>query len=114
MYKDAIRSFPSGHTCSAATGLFCLFMLPLTVKSCNTYKAKISIWTVCPILYFLVGFGRLVAGAHYLSDTLFGSLIAVSILFVFYMVVTWSCRFFDKWTKLQIYPYLKWELKKEA
>ena len=107
MYKDAIRSFPSGHTSSAATGLLCLFMLPLTVKACNTYKAKMCIWTIAPILYFAVALGRLVAGAHYLSDVLFGTLIAISILIIFYMVVTWSCRFFDKWTKLQIYPYSK-------
>ena len=113
MYKDAIRSFPSGHSSSAATGLLCLFMLPLTVKACNTYKTKMCIWSICPILWIAVVVGRMVAGAHYLSDTMFGSLLGVAFLLVFYFVVTWSCRFFDKWTNLQIYPYLKWEINKQ-
>ena len=113
MYKEAIRSFPSGHTCSATTGLLCLFMLPLTVKACNTYKTKMSIWSICSVLWAVVALGRMVAGAHYLSDVLFGTLLGVAFLIVFYIVVTWSCRFFDKWTNLQIYPYLEWEIRKQ-
>lgn len=77
---DFFRSFPSGHTQSAA----CLFVWALI--PCFTKKGSVSL---AMILAFLgVGvtmFGRLVAGAHFLSDVSAGFLVT----FILFCLCCW-------------------------
>ena len=104
MSEDITKSFPSGHQTMAACGFLSLLILPRTVRACNTRKWKICIWTLVPILLVIFGLGRLVAGAHYLSDVTFGMIIAGGCLFIFYLLNTYSSRWLDKACGLQIYP----------
>ena len=107
MSEDITKSFPSGHQTMAACGFLSLLILPRTVRACNTRKWKICIWTLVPILLVIFGMGRLVAGAHYLSDVTFGTIIAGGCLFIFYLANTYSSRWLDKACGLQIYPLHK-------
>lgn len=68
---DAFKAFPSGHT-GAAAASFALIILPDIMPKTLGGKKKAIFWLV-PIAYVvLVAVSRVVAGAHYLSDTLFG------------------------------------------
>lgn len=81
---DAFKSFPSGHTCSAGT-VYALIMIPdlFDFKGKNKNGATLACWIV-PIVYTaLVAISRIVVGAHYMSDVLFGgtfSFVAIVIL----------------------------------
>ena len=72
-YTDAFRSFPSGHTESAALS----YSLILLIDCLHIEKksVKVALWTA-PILWTgLTAMGRIVAGAHFMSDVLFGGTI---------------------------------------
>ena len=71
---DMYKSFPSGHTCAAGT-TYCLFMLPFAL-GIKRKGIKALCW-IFPIVYTgLVAVSRIIAGAHYFSDVLFGGTIA--------------------------------------
>ena len=78
------RSFPSGHTASAATIYLAMF-LPLLSKKCRQYR-----W-LCfcvPFVYTsLVAYTRLVMGAHYLSDVAVGGVVGFSCVLISVAVV---------------------------
>ena len=72
--SDAFKSFPSGHTCSAAMS-YVLIMLPDAIDFKHKKAAKAICW-ICPIVITgLVATSRIVAGAHYMSDVTFGGTI---------------------------------------
>lgn len=68
------HSFPSGHTAHATL----LLMLPKWLSG-NMEKYRPALTVLCGIFVALMAFSRLAAGAHFLSDILFGFLIAFSI-----------------------------------
>ena len=71
---DMYKSFPSGHTNAAGT-TYALMMLP-AVLGIKKKGIKVICW-VAPIIYTgLVAVARIVAGAHYFSDVLFGGTIS--------------------------------------
>ena len=73
--KDAFKSFPSGHTFSAGIS-YVLICIPYVFEKFNTKKWKVIFYLI-PICYTgLVATFRIVVGAHYLSDVLFGGTIA--------------------------------------
>lgn len=61
------RSFPSGHTAHNTLTL----MLPLWLFG-NGKRYRPILTAVCACFVILMGFSRITAGAHYLSDVLFG------------------------------------------
>ena len=71
---DMYKSFPSGHTCAAGTTYALMFLpIALGVKK----KGIKALFIIAPICWTgLVAIGRVVAGAHYVSDVLFGGTIA--------------------------------------
>jgi membrane-associated phospholipid phosphatase len=70
--SDAFRSFPSGHTVAAAAS-FAIIILPEMYKGLKKYA--LLFW-IAPIAYTVaVAVSRIVMGAHYLSDVLFGGYI---------------------------------------
>lgn len=72
---DGYKSFPSGHTFSAGVS-YALICMPYLFKKFDNKKWK-TIWYIIPICYTgLVGFFRIVVGAHYLTDVLVGGTIA--------------------------------------
>ena len=68
------HSFPSGHTAHATL----LLMLPLWLFG-KTEKYRPALNALCFGFIALMAFSRLAAGAHFLSDILFGFLIAFGI-----------------------------------
>lgn len=84
--KDGFKSFPSGHTFSAGV-CYVLICMPCLYKKFGTRNWKIF-WYVLPITYTgLVGFYRIVVGAHYLSDVLVGGTIAYVLAELFKYIV---------------------------
>ena len=69
------HSFPSGHTAHATL----LLMLPKWLSG-KGVKYRTVLMTACSVFVALMAFSRLSAGAHFLSDILFGFLIAFGII----------------------------------
>ncbi len=69
--NDAYRSFPSGHTCAAAT-TYTLLALPKLFKKYNTPKMKALIYFLSVAITAIVAISRIVCGAHFFSDVLIG------------------------------------------
>ncbi len=72
-YTDAFRSFPSGHTEAAALSYSLILLIDcLQIEKKNV---KLALWTT-PIAWTgLTAIGRIVAGAHFMSDVLIGGTI---------------------------------------
>lgn len=73
------NSFPSGHTTYSATAL-------LTVLFCNAFdklKRLAPLALIISIVYVgVMGYSRIVAGAHYLSDVVGGAIIGYTLFLV--------------------------------
>ncbi len=81
--EDAFKSFPSGHTCTAAT-TYVLLMVPslFNFKEKKNYLGIALCWLV-PIIYTgLVALSRIVIGAHYMSDVTFGGTFAFACVMI--------------------------------
>ena len=72
--SDTCKSFPSGHTFSAAM-VYTLLALPYVSDKCNTKGVKLVLWLGTVGFTGIVAISRIVAGAHYFSDVLFGGTI---------------------------------------
>ncbi|MDE7433548.1 MAG: phosphatase PAP2 family protein [Mycoplasmoidaceae bacterium] len=94
--EDITKSFPSGHETMAAVGFYSLIILPLTVRSLNTTKSKIICITTAVAGSGIVAIGRILAGAHYLSDVTMGSFIAIAFLIIFYCSNVYGSKFLNK------------------
>lgn len=76
------RSFPSGHAANGWVMLSLLFFVPLQQKYWRAAALFAAVgWGV------LTAFSRIVIGAHYASDVLFGSCLTLSL---FYILYRWS------------------------
>lgn len=72
--KSFYTSFPSGHTTGAGI-VYTMMFIPCFVKSLNTKKYKIIFISSSIIYTGIVAFARILMGAHYMSDVLFGGTI---------------------------------------
>ena len=71
---DALKSFPSGHTCAAGASYF----MPMLNDALNIKNKGVRalLW-ICPIVITgLVAVSRIVVGAHFFSDVLVGGTFA--------------------------------------
>ena len=74
---NAFSSFPSWHTTDVAY-IMTLCFLPCCIRKTDDQKWKgYFIWALMLIIVLIVMFSRVSAGAHYLSDTVFGLLITL-------------------------------------
>lgn len=72
--SDACKSFPSGHTFAAGMS-YCIICLPDFIKKWDNVVGRFLCWLV-PIAYTaIVAVSRIMVGAHYFSDVLFGGTI---------------------------------------
>ena len=78
--KEEFKSFPSGHSTAVMVGTIFLSSLPLFDKKLMKYQ---------PLLFWsafawglLVMFARMLVGAHYLTDTCVGSLLAIVFFYI--------------------------------
>ena len=81
LIKDAFRSFPSGHTASAAA-VYGFLYLPFCIDKFNNKKAKILLNVLTVAFTGLIAIGRIVVGAHYFSDVLVGGTITYASLWL--------------------------------
>lgn len=84
---DAIKSFPSGHTASAGT-TYALIILPTILNRKDDKKLNILMYVISILWTGICAIGRIAAGAHFMSDTLFGgtlSFVIVVLLKEFYI-----------------------------
>lgn len=71
---DALKSFPSGHTCAAAASYgFTMLGDALEIKN---KKVRAALWIVPIVFTATVAISRIVAGAHFMSDVLVGGTVA--------------------------------------
>ena len=68
--KDGFKSFASGHTAHAAIGLT-LAGLPAAGLKCEPSRRRVVFWAAVA-LTAAVALGRIIAGAHFLSDVTCG------------------------------------------
>lgn len=102
--EDITKSCPSGHETMAAVGSLSLIVLPMTVRNYNTKKTRAWCFSLAVIGTVVVAFGRLVAGAHYLSDVTIAMIIAIGWLVIFYLLNTFGGNYLNRATGLCIYP----------
>lgn len=77
--SDEFKSCPSGHTSSAACALLLMY-LPLIDER---LKGKETLLLIIGAIWAgVVGFTRHIMGAHFLTDTTFGYMITMAIIFV--------------------------------
>lgn len=77
--SDEFKSCPSGHTSSAATALLLMY-LPLIDKRLRGKETLLLL--IGAAWAGVVGFTRHIMGAHFLTDTTFGYMITMIIIFV--------------------------------
>lgn len=68
-------SFPSGHTAGAGI-TYSLIALPLCIQTFNNKKYKWLFYVIPIVITGTVALSRIVMGAHYMSDVLFGGTLA--------------------------------------
>lgn len=73
--SDSCKSFPSGHTFSAAV-IYTVICLPDMLEGWNKKWIKCALWGGAITYTGLVAISRIVVGAHFMSDVLFGGTIS--------------------------------------
>lgn len=80
--SDSCKSFPSGHTYSAAL-VYTLLCLPDLLETWNKKWVKISLYVGTIGFTGIVAISRIVVGAHYMSDVLFGGTLSFLAMVIF-------------------------------
>lgn len=84
--EDGYKSFPSGHTTAAAV-MLALMSIPKLFK---TDKLRTNLVTALAFLFvFMVGYSRMLMGAHFLTDVTFAT------------IITLGCYAFSEWLVLK-------------
>ncbi|HKL94207.1 MAG TPA: phosphatase PAP2 family protein [Clostridia bacterium] len=91
--SDSCKSFPSGHTFSAGL-IYTLICLPHLLPAWNKKSIKIWVWIVAIAYTGTVAISRIVVGAHYFSDVLFGGTIAFLATILFREIFVDKCKHF--------------------
>lgn len=76
-------SFPSGHT-SCACAAFLLYLLSITYDKLKKFAPFALITAFAYVI--VVGFSRMIAGAHYLTDVAGAAIIAYSMFLIVYKI----------------------------
>lgn len=78
--SEEFKSYPSGHTGEASVLLTAITLLPVASKKMR--KAQLPLFIVSFAFVCLVGFARILAAAHFLSDVSTGAAIAMVLCFI--------------------------------
>ena len=95
--EDNFKSFPSGHTCAAAS-TFLLILLPYFYKKTDTKKWKSIFYSFAIIYTLLVAFARIVGGAHFFTDVFIGGMITVACVLIVKFFFTNKLKFLENKT----------------
>lgn len=88
--SDSCKSFPSGHTYSAAV-IYTLVCLPNILESWNKKWIKIAVWTSTIAFTGIVAVSRLVVGAHFMSDVLVGGTLSFLAIIIAQEFLVYKC-----------------------
>lgn len=91
--SDTFKSFPSGHTVAAAAS-FAAIILPDMYPKFK--KATWAFWVVPAVYTTLVAISRIVMGAHYLSDVLFGGFIGFGVAALIRWIFLSKIKYFQQ------------------
>ncbi len=83
--KEEFKSFPSGHMSSACVLPAVCLLFPLISDKLTKWQLPFFIGSMAYAL--LVGFARILAGAHYLSDVSMGALITFAFMGIAYLIL---------------------------
>jgi membrane-associated phospholipid phosphatase len=86
--SDAFKSFPSGHSATASVIIW-ITLLPSFIPRLRTRGAKIALSGIAYAWIILVMLSRIIAGAHFASDTLMGAGITLA---SFYWLKRWIIK----------------------
>ena len=75
-FDNRFASFPSGHTMNAA-GMILITLLPTVFEKLKGKEALLRV--IAYVWVAVVGFSRIVAGAHFATDVLFGILLSYAL-----------------------------------
>ncbi|NCB33726.1 MAG: phosphatase PAP2 family protein [Erysipelotrichia bacterium] len=78
--NDMYKSFPSGHTTAAATILW-IVLLPHLYPHLKGHEK--TLWIISIVWIAIAAFSRIMAGMHYISDTM-GAFLVVLSLFLYF------------------------------
>lgn len=88
---DILEAFSSGSFCSGHTATAgILFTIPFIFYYKNNKKLTIILYSILIVYVILMGLGRVVHGAHWASDTLYGA----------YLLLGTSALFYHKFLKI--------------
>ena len=75
--SEQFKSFPSGHTSSAACSFLFFFIPSLNVRLRDSAKFRVISSIIAVIFTLTIAYSRIVYGAHYLTDVSFGFFITI-------------------------------------
>ena len=75
--SDEFKSFPSGHSFVSMSSILLSYIPSLNKKVKDKSWVRCLILVICSLYGLTIQLGRIIYGAHYLSDTTIGSLLAV-------------------------------------
>lgn len=87
--EDFFKSFPSGHTCAAASSFF-LICLPLFLPQTNNKKWKCIFWGFAGLYTMLVALSRIIAGAHFFMDVFVGASVTIVLTLISYFYIKYK------------------------
>lgn len=87
--SEAYKSFPSGHSANGWSMLVWMLFMPVATKWRNLMFFLAVIWGLC------TSYSRIVMGAHFATDVLFGAFITICCMLLW-------CKIF----KIELYPNL--------
>ncbi|OHT04532.1 PAP2 superfamily protein [Tritrichomonas foetus] len=86
-YIECFKSFPSGHTTSAACGM--IYFILFLQKAIITHQFWIYFLKICPILYtFYIAAMRITEHRHHFEDVLAGLIIGLTFPIIFFSGAT--------------------------
>ena len=77
VHSDDFKSFPSGHSFVSMSAILVSYLPLLNKKAQSKNWVRYLLFSLMSIYGLTVAFSRIVYGAHYLSDTSIGGLLAV-------------------------------------
>ena len=92
-FGDITQSFPSGHMIFSSIGFVSIMFIPFVIKTENKLLNKMYFWVLPALGCFIVGLGRIMAGAHYLSDVTFALLIVICSFYIIHFIFIGVCKY---------------------
>lgn len=93
--SDFFRSFPSGHTCAAASS-FLIILLPEFSSKFNTKKWKIFLHFIATVYTLTVAISRIIAGAHFFMDVFVGGMTTIILVYIIKWFFVDKLKVFEK------------------